>query len=133
MNSIGQEYMPFSPTEAAVVVRSKAVVMSLLIHYLLLFPLCVGMLCFILVFMWCLVSFLVLKSSSWGRESWLIYLHCLKLLSCGRKRSVSLSYGAMGWSEVCNCGISLSYSLTFYFVSCLCPSSIIVSLNDVSS
>ena len=28
--------------------------------------------------------------------------------------SVSLPHGALGWSAVCDCGISWSYSLTFY-------------------
>ena len=27
---------------------------------------------------------------------------------------VAHSHGAVGWSAVCDCGISLSYSLTFY-------------------
>ena len=31
--------------------------------------------------------------------------------------SVSVSQGAVGWSAVCNCVISLSYSLTFLFTS----------------
>ena len=35
-------------------------------------------------------------------------------LSCDCKCSVSLPHGAAGWSAVCDCGISWSYSLTFY-------------------
>ena len=32
---------------------------------------------------------------------------------CYYKCSVALPYGVIGWSAVCDCGISLSYSLTF--------------------
>ena len=32
---------------------------------------------------------------------------------CYYKCSVALPHGAVGWSAVCNCGISWSYSLTF--------------------
>ena len=28
---------------------------------------------------------------------------------------MALSHGAMGWSEVCDCGISRSYSLAFLY------------------
>ena len=34
-------------------------------------------------------------------------------MSCRYYRSLTLPRGAMGWSVVCECGISLSYSLTF--------------------
>ena len=34
-------------------------------------------------------------------------------MSCRRNRSFPLPHGAVGWSVVCDCGISLSYSLTF--------------------
>ena len=34
-------------------------------------------------------------------------------MSCYCKCFVALPHGAMGWSEVCDCGISRSYSLTF--------------------
>ena len=33
-------------------------------------------------------------------------------LSCGCNCSMSLSRGAVGWSSVCDCGISWSYSLS---------------------
>ena len=36
------------------------------------------------------------------------------LLSCGCYFSVSLPYSVLGLSSVCDCGISWSYSLTFY-------------------
>ena len=39
------------------------------------------------------------------KESWLFYFNCL-LLSFDNKWSVSLPRGAVGWSRVCNCGIS---------------------------
>ena len=33
--------------------------------------------------------------------------------ACGCLYSVSLSRGTVGWSLVCDCGISFSYSFTF--------------------
>ena len=35
------------------------------------------------------------------------------LMSCDCKCSVALPHGAVGWSAVCDCGISWSYALTF--------------------
>ena len=35
------------------------------------------------------------------------------LMACGFLYSVALVRGAEGWSAVCDCGISLSYSITF--------------------
>ena len=106
--------------------------MSLLIHHLLLVPLCVCELCGLSVFCYVvLVSFLVLKSSSWGRKSWLIYLNCQY---CCHVVVRDLCLFFSGWSKVCNCVIFWPYSLLlFYFMTCVCPSSIIVSLNDISS
>ena len=46
-----------------------------------------------------LVSFLVLQSSHWGRDSWLLYFHCLLdviWLSCSV--SLRLRLPSMGWS-----------------------------------
>ena len=34
-------------------------------------------------------------------------------MSCYYKCSMALPHGAVGWSAVCDCGISRSYSLTF--------------------
>ena len=34
-------------------------------------------------------------------------------ISCYSKCPVALPYGAVGWSAVCDCGVSWSYSLTF--------------------
>ena len=36
-------------------------------------------------------------------------------MCCGCPYSVSLAHGAMGWSAVCACGISWSYSLAFSY------------------
>ena len=47
------------------------------------------------------VSILVLQSSLWGRESWLLCFVCLPDDCC-----VALPRGAMGLSAVCDCGIS---------------------------
>ena len=39
---------------------------------------------------------------------------------CYYKCYIALSHGAMDWSAVCDCGISSSYSLTFYIVYQTC-------------
>ena len=51
-----------------------------------------------------------LQSSRWGRESLLLYF-CFVLMLCHCYCSVNLRCGAMGWSVVCDCGTSWSYSL----------------------
>ena len=92
--------------------RNLAGALLLLIHCLILLPLFVGTVCFVLVFVMHYsheVSFLVLQSSWRERESWLLDFNCLP---CGCQCSVALPRGAMGWSAVCVCGISCSYSLT---------------------
>ena len=35
------------------------------------------------------------------------------LMSCDTQCSVALSHGAMGWSAICDCGISWSNSVAF--------------------
>ena len=55
------------------------------------------------------MSILVLQSSWWGKESWLIWWFFFLV---SRDRCVALPRGAMGLSAVCDCGISWSYSLT---------------------
>ena len=63
------------------------------------------------------VSFLVLQLSRWGKRE------LVALLFCVLKAMLLLSFlllprGAMGWSVVCDCGISWSNHITFSFVSC---------------
>ena len=43
---------------------------------------------------------------------------------------MTLPRGAMGWSEVCDCGIIWSYSFTFF--SILGPLLVLISINDFS-
>ena len=50
-------------------------------------------------------SILVLQSSSRERESWLLSF-VVSLMSCYCVCSVALPRGAVGWSLVCDCGIS---------------------------
>ena len=66
--------MHLSPSVALVAVRSKAAVLLLLIRCWLLLPLCdsVIVLCFVVRYF---VSILVLQSSRWGREGWLLLLN----------------------------------------------------------
>ena len=101
---------PPPPPVAYADVRSKAVVLLLLTCCLLLLPLweSVIVLCFVVRYF---MSLLVLQSSWWGRESWLLCLVCLPGVSyC----CVVLPRGAKGLSAACDCGISWSYSLTIF-------------------
>ena len=59
-------------------------------------------LCFVMHYF---VAILVLQSSGRGRGSWLLCFYFLQM-SCNYKYHVSLFHGAMGWSAVCDCGIS---------------------------
>ena len=63
----------------------------------------------------CFGSFLVLWSSRWGRESWLLYFITF-LMPCGCYCSLSLPHGAVVWSVVCGCDISWSYSIFEHLV-----------------
>ena len=60
-----------------------------------------------------LVSFLVLQSSRWGRERWLLK-NCF--VCDGTANAMSLPRGAMGWSAVCDCGISWPCSTDYFHV-----------------
>ena len=60
------------------------------------------------------VSFLVLQSSWRGREP-VALLYVLRM-SCYCIFSVTLPYGVVGWSAVCDYGISWSYSLNLLFI-----------------
>ena len=53
----------------------------------------------------CVAVFLVLQSSWWGKESWLLYFFVF-LVSCDCYCYVAHSHGAMGWSAVCDCSFS---------------------------
>ena len=68
-------------------------------------------LCFVMHYF---VSILVLQSSLRGREE---KAGCFAIIVlqvyCCYKFAVALPHGAVGWSAVCGCGISWSYSLTF--------------------
>ena len=90
---------------ALAAVCSKGVALAKLIVYsLLLFPMFV----FVLQYF---VSFLVLRSSHWGDRAGCLLLLCSEFY--GLVIVLGLPLGAMGWSVVCHCDISLSYSLNF--------------------
>ena len=57
------------------------------------------------------MSFLVLQSSWWGREGWLLCWICLPGVSWWLGGSSSRCHGL---SAVCDCGISWSYSFTIF-------------------
>ena len=85
------------------VVRSKAVVLLLLTFCLLLLPLWESaiVLCFVVRYF---MSILVLQSSWWGRESWLLCLICLPGVSWWLSSSSSQCHGVV-------CGLWLWYFL----------------------
>ena len=93
--------MHLSPPVAKAVVRSKAVVLLLLIGCFVCFPLVVGILCLSL---FCCALLCVLSSFA------IILAVCFAFIvlgmSCYCKCSVTLPHSAMGWSALCDCGIS---------------------------
>ena len=52
------------------------------------------------------------------RKRTLVACYCVLQMYCYYKCSVALPHSTMGWSAVCHCGISWSYSLTFKYISC---------------
>ena len=103
-------------TLAVVRSRSSAVVLLLLIHCLFCLWGFVFGICFVMQYS---VFFLVLQLSWGGSESWLHYFNGLTdAFEC--LFSVALPHGAVGWSAVCGCRISWSYSLTFNNIHVLC-------------
>ena len=87
----------------SVAVRSKAVILLLFIHCLLVFPLFVGfchrsLFCFAVPFRFC-------NHLAGDEESWLLYFCCV-LNAMSLYRSLTLPRGVMDWSEVDDYGIS---------------------------
>ena len=103
--------MHSSTAVALAAVCSKAVFLLLLIRCWLLPPLRDSILvpCFVVSYF---VSILVLQSSWWGRESWLLAKFVFLV---SRDCCVALPHDATGLSAVCKCGISRSYSLTIFY------------------
>ena len=70
---------------------------------------CHGVVCSL----WLWYFLIILTYYFWrGIENWLFAFIVLQMY-CYYKCSVALPHGAVGWSAVCDCGISWSYSLTF--------------------
>ena len=112
--------MHLSPLVSSAAVRSKAVVMLLLLTFcLLLLPLweSVIVLCFVVRYF---MSILVLQSSWWGRESWLFCLVCLPgvlWLLCGSSsRCHGFVFSLWLWYIL----IILTYFF-FISISAFCP------------
>ena len=98
---------------ARAAVRSKAVVLLLLINCLLLLPLFVGGGGLCILFLFCYSVLCVRLCNHLDKEE---RAACLALMSSWCHVTVSvvaLPHGAVGWSGVCDCGISRSYSLVF--------------------
>ena len=112
--------MHLGPTVAWAAVLSKAVVQLLLTFCLLLLPLweSVIVLCFVVRYF---MSILVLQSSWWGRESWLLCLICLPGVSWWLSGSSSRCHGVV-------CSLWLWYFLIILtifvtkFKQCVCRS-----------
>ena len=101
------------PSVAWAAVRSRAMVLLLLAFWLLQFPLweSVIALCFVVRYF---MSILVLQSSWWERESWLLCLVCLPGVAWWLSGSSSRCHGPIGVV----CGVWLWYFLiilTYYF------------------
>ena len=64
-----------------------------------------------------LLSFLVLQSSRWGREKWLLYFNCLLDAIWLSVFCVSSSQYHR-WHAVCDCGIFWSLSFSFTNTRC---------------
>ena len=80
-------------------------------------PLLIGVLCWPLFWnalRFVLSSFAIILT----RKRELVDLLLLSFwMSCYCKYPVALPHGAVGWSAVCDCGITLSYSLIVFFSS----------------
>ena len=108
----GTSKMHLSPTMAWAAVRFKAVVLLLLTFCLLLLPLLESViaLCFVVRYF---MSILVLQSSWWGRESWLLCLICLPDVSWWLSGSYSRCHGVF-------CGLCLWYILIILTIFANC-------------
>ena len=88
-------------------VRSMAMVLLLLIYYLLVIPLFVGVMCLVLVLLYstlCPSSFAIILMGK--RKRVICFTLTVFLIACDSQCSVALPHGAVGWSAVCDCGIS---------------------------
>ena len=95
--------MRLSPLVAEAAVPPKAVVLLLLMCCLMCFPLVMGTLRLSLFCCALLCVFVVLQSSKRGR---VCFPFIALRMSCYCICSVNLPHGAVGWSAVCDCGIS---------------------------
>ena len=98
--------MYLSLTVAKAAIRSMTVVL-LLIYCSMYFPLFVGVLCLSLfwyVLLCVLSSFAIILKRKRVRAGYFAFI--VLRMSCYCKCSVALPHGAMGWSAVCDCGIS---------------------------
>ena len=98
--------LPPPPPLANATVRSKAVVLLLIIYYFMYIPLFVGVLCWSLfryALLYVLSSFAIFltRKKEPGCFTFIVFL-----MSCYCKCPVALPHGAVGWSAVCDCGIS---------------------------
>ena len=91
---------------------SKTMVLLLLIRCWLLLPLWDSLivLCFVVRYF---ESILVLQSSRWGRESWML---CFFFFLGSHGCCVALSHDATDFSSVWHCGISWSFSLAIFIL-----------------
>ena len=75
-----------------------------------------GVLCLVLVLLFsglCPANFSIILMERAGCFALTVYL----MMSCDSHCSVALPHGIMGWSAVCDCGISLSYLLALLRIS----------------
>ena len=87
-------------------VRSQAVVLLLLLIYCFIYlSLFVGALCWSL-FWYALLNVFSIFAIILKRKRELVTFLLLFLMSCYCKCPITFPHGAMGWSAICDCGIS---------------------------
>ena len=59
-------------------------------------------------------SFAIILKRERERERAGFFAFIVLQMSCYCKCSKALPHGVVGWSEMCDCGLSCSYSLTFW-------------------
>ena len=107
------------PPAANAVVCSKAVVLLLLLYCFMYLPLFVGVLCWSL-FWYTLLCVLSSLAIILNRKRELVVCVFVFRMSCHCKCPVALPHGVVGWSAVCDFGISLTNLLNYYSLADFC-------------
>ena len=108
------------PHVTLVAVCFKTVVLLLLIHCLLFLNLYVGF-CVMLLFCYAvLYAISNFANISLGEIALVAFLKSSSRCRVAVGGSVSFPRGVVGWSAMCDCGISWSYLPTFWYIGSIC-------------